>query len=135
MLEKVIVRIIHNISNVVLDIGVLVVGFSIIGKIFGGIDFHFINYCNSWSELFGSYGFLKVLIITVVALIIYLYHLYVYSFFVIMGMFYDGVENKDIFGFHINFTIANLLLFASLISIIIIQGRKYSSNIEKSKIN
>lgn len=71
MLEKVLVRIIYYTSNVVLIIGVLVVGFPIIGKIFVGKDFPFINYCNSWSDLFGSYGFLKVLIITVVALIIY----------------------------------------------------------------
>ncbi len=64
-------------------------------------------------------------------LIIYLYHLYVYSFFAIMNMFYDGVENTEIFGFHFNVTIANLLLYASLISLISIQIRIHSSNIEK----
>ena len=64
-------------------------------------------------------------------LIIYLYHLYVHSFFAIMLMFNDGVENTEIFGFHFNVTIANLLLYASLISLISIQIRIHNSNIEK----
>ena len=52
------------------------------------------------------------------------FNLRIFVFHDIIG---GKVQNTDIFGFHFNVTIANSLLFASLFSIILIQGRKYSS--------
>jgi len=70
MLEKVIIRIIYNTSHVVLIIGGLAVGLPFISEIIGGEGFGFLTYCNAFSKIFGSYGFLKVLAITLIAGII-----------------------------------------------------------------
>jgi hypothetical protein len=75
MLEKVIVRIIYYTSSIVTGIGWLAIigpiSLCFLCMIFNGNPKLPFSIYNWYSEILGSYGFLKVLVITIIAGIIY----------------------------------------------------------------